>query len=41
MARLERELADKNAVLEGTEATLATVKQQLADSDIEVAGNFL
>jgi hypothetical protein len=41
MARLERELADKDAVLEGTEPALATVKQQLADSDSEVAGNLL
>jgi hypothetical protein len=40
-ARLERELADKDAVLEGTKAALATVKQQLADFDAEVASNFL
>ena len=40
-AHLERELANKEAVLEGTETALATVKQQLADSDSEVAGNLL
>jgi hypothetical protein len=34
-------LADKDAVLEGTKAALATVKQQLADFDAEVASNFL
>jgi hypothetical protein len=39
--RLERELTNKEAVLEGTETALATVKQQLADSDSEVAGNLL
>lgn len=39
--RLEEQLAAKEAVLQGTEDALATVKPQLAASDATIAGNLL
>ena len=39
--RLKEQLAAKEAVLQGTEDALATVKQELADSDATVAGNLI
>jgi hypothetical protein len=38
---LKERLAAMEAVLEGTEDALARVKQQLANSDSMVAGNYL